>query len=89
MLSIARARVEPGVTTQLHRLRGVIERYLIAGGSGLAKIGDLNPERVSPGDVVVIPEGMNQQISNDGTTDLIFYCICSPRFTKDCYEALE
>lgn len=88
-VSIARARVEPGVTTKLHRVRGVIERYLIVSGSGLATIGNLKPERVCPGDIVVIPEGMSQQISNDGVTDLIFYCICSPRFTEDCYEALE
>ena len=35
-VSIARARVEPGITTQAHRLRGVIERYLIVDGVGRA-----------------------------------------------------
>ena len=33
-VSMARARVAPGVTTQLHRLHGVAERYLIASGTG-------------------------------------------------------
>src|SRR5678816_2979358 len=30
--SIARARVQPGVVTQLHSLRGVTERYVIVQG---------------------------------------------------------
>jgi len=40
------------------------------------------------GDVVVIPAGVSQQIVNCGARDLVFYCICSPRFTPECYEAL-
>src|SRR5882724_879234 len=39
-VSIARARVVAGVTTQSHRLRRVDERYLIVQGTGLVKIGD-------------------------------------------------
>jgi Mannose-6-phosphate isomerase len=88
-VSVARARVEPGVTTQLHRLRGVVERYLVLSGTGLAKIGDGDPTRVGPSTVVLIPEGTKQQITNDGATDLIFYAICTPRFTVECYESLE
>jgi mannose-6-phosphate isomerase-like protein (cupin superfamily) len=88
-LSIARARVEPGVTTQLHRLHGVDERYLIVSGEGVAKIGELAPQRIAMGDVLVIPAGTSQQVTNDGTADLIFYCICSPHFTPACYESLE
>lgn len=86
-VSIARARVEPGVTTQLHRLRGVVERYLIIEGEGRAAVGGVETE-VRPGDVVVIPAGESQQIANTGARDLVFYCICSPRFTQDCYEPL-
>ncbi len=88
-VSIARARVKPGVITQLHRLRGVDERYLVISGSGIVRIGGLEPQRVRPGDVVVIPAGVPQQISNDRQQDLVFYCICSPRFASDCYEAIE
>jgi hypothetical protein len=33
--SIARARVEPGTTTQLHSLSGIAERYVILEGTGL------------------------------------------------------
>lgn len=55
-VSIARARVESGMTTKWHRLRGTSERYLIISGSGLVEIGDQGPVMVSAGDVVLIPE---------------------------------
>jgi mannose-6-phosphate isomerase-like protein (cupin superfamily) len=87
-VSIARARVEPGVTTQLHTVT-VDERYLIVEGRGVVAIGDLADEEVRPGDVVVIPAGTPQQITNTGTVDLVFYCVCSPRFTSEGYAALE
>ena len=86
--SIARARVEPGAATKAHRLRGVIERYLVIEGEGRATV-DGREADVRPGDVVVIPAGASQKIANTGTRDLLFYCICSPRFTPECYEALE
>ena len=86
-VSIARARVEPGVTTQTHRLRGTIERYLIVEGEGKAVIGGV-PQDVRPGDVVTIAAGVSQQITNTGAGDLIFYCVCTPRFVPECYEAI-
>jgi mannose-6-phosphate isomerase-like protein (cupin superfamily) len=88
-VSIARARVSPGVTTQLHRLNGVDERYLIVQGEGEVLVGDLAKQAVRSGNVVVIPKGTPQQITNLGESDLIFYCICSPRFSPDCYESIE
>lgn len=45
-VSIARARVEPGVTTCWHRLHGVAERYVILAGSGVVEIGDLELEAI-------------------------------------------
>jgi len=88
-VSIARARVAPGATTQLHRLRRVDERYLVVEGSGIVRIGTLAPEKVGPGNLVVIPARVAQQKSTDGNIDLTFYCICMPRFAPGCYEALE
>lgn len=38
-VSIARARVEPGVTTRSHRLKGITERYFIISGRGAVEIG--------------------------------------------------
>jgi mannose-6-phosphate isomerase-like protein (cupin superfamily) len=87
-VSIARARVSPGVTTQLHSL-DVDERYLILSGTGDVSVGDLPTRQVSAGDVVVIPAGTPQQITSTGNDDLIVYCICSPRFRPEAYQALE
>lgn len=83
--SIARARVAPGVTTQLHRLNGTIERYVILGGRGTVKVDGNPPEAVAPLDVVYIPEGVSQEITNTGDVDLVFLCICTPRFKKENY----
>lgn len=88
-VSVARATVKPGVTTQPHRLRGVDERYLILQGTGVVKVGEMAPQHVVPGDVVVIPAGTIQQITNNGDTDLVFYCVCTPRFSPKYYESLE
>ncbi|HST08821.1 MAG TPA: cupin domain-containing protein, partial [Terriglobales bacterium] len=75
-----------GVTTKLHSVDGVVERYLIIAGSALVTIGDREPERVAPGDVVVIPPGISQKAMNDGQVDLIFYCVCTPRFSQKAYK---
>ncbi len=88
-LSIAMARVEPGVTTQWHCLVGTTERYLIVSGHGIVEIGDLPPQHVGPNDVVVIPPGCKQRITNLGTSDLIFYAICTPRFRPHVYKDLK
>jgi mannose-6-phosphate isomerase-like protein (cupin superfamily) len=87
-LSIARVRVEPGVTTQLHRLN-VDERYVIVEGRGVVRVGELPPAGVRVGDVVTIPAGTEQQITNVGESPLVFYCVCSPPFDPSGYEALE
>jgi len=85
-LSIALARLEPGVTTAWHWLDGVIERYRILSGQGRVEVGELPATVVGPGDVVVIPAGVRQRISNIGTEDLLFDCLCTPRFTPGCYH---
>lgn len=88
-VSIARARVEPGVTTAWHKLSGVAERYIIVSGTGRIEVGDLEPADVDAGDVVRIPPGIHQRITNTGEVDLVFYAVCSPRFTPECYISLE
>lgn len=88
-VSVARARVKPGVTTALHRLHGVDERYLITNGSGVVEVEGLPATEVGVGDVVMIPAGATQRIANPGTEDLLFECICTPAFHPDAYEHLE
>ncbi len=85
-VSIARATIKPGVTTKAHHLKdGVQEIYIITSGKGIVKIGNLEPSEVSVGDVVVIPPLTSQKVTNTGPTDLVFYCVCTPRFTEACY----
>ncbi len=85
-LSIARARVEPGVTTRWHRVVDTVERYVILDGTGRMEIGDLPPQEVQAGDVVLIPASCRQRIANIGQGDLVFLAICMPRFRPEAYE---
>ncbi len=85
-VSIARARVEPGISTKAHHLEGVQEIYLIVSGRGRVHVGGLEATEVSSGDLVVIPKGVAQKITNIGESNLIFYCICTPAFTQECYR---
>ena len=88
-VSIARARVESGNTTKWHYLQGVTERYVILEGDGRVEVGDLDPQQVRVGDVVIIPPDVRQRISNTGEGDLIFLAICSPRFEESKYVSIE
>ena len=85
MFRIARARVKPGVTTKAHRLEGADEIYIITKGRGMVYVGNLDPTKVAVGDVVAVPAGTSQRITNVGKSDLIFYCVCAPRFMPECY----
>lgn len=87
-VSVARARVEPGGTTQLHQL-SVHEWYVIESGHGLMVVGDEAPFDVAPGDTVRIPKHTAQQITNRGIDDLCFLCVCTPKFSQECYTSLE
>lgn len=88
-LSIAQARVKPGITTLAHHLEGVDEIYLITSGEGQVDVGDLESTKVAAGDLIIIPAGASQRISNIGKTDLVFYCICTPKFGAECCRADE
>jgi mannose-6-phosphate isomerase-like protein (cupin superfamily) len=87
--SIARARVEPGITTRFHILKGTIERYVILEGAGLVEVGDEKPSPVHPMDVVTIPADTRQRITNTGEVDLIFLCVCTPGFDPLNYFDVE
>jgi mannose-6-phosphate isomerase-like protein (cupin superfamily) len=87
--SIAEARVRPGITTRWHRLKDTVERYVILSGSGDVEVGDLPPQCVEVGDVVRIPPGVRQRITNRGDKDLVFLAICTPRFKPAAYEDID
>ncbi len=87
--SIAQARVPSGKTTRWHRLIGTTERYVILSGEGMVEIGNMVPQRVGPGDVVLIPPDCRQRIKNVGGTDLLFLAVCTPRFRPEAYEDID
>jgi mannose-6-phosphate isomerase-like protein (cupin superfamily) len=86
--SMARARVAPGVTTELHRLRGVVEHYVILDGQGVVEVAG-QPTPVAKLDVVTVPAESPQRITNTGSGDLTFLCVCLPRWVPESYESLE
>jgi len=85
-VSVARARVEPGVATRPHSVDNTIERYLIVKGTALVHVEGLDPQTVRPGDLVLIPPGAIQWLENQGSEDLVFYAICTPRFRQEVYR---
>jgi mannose-6-phosphate isomerase-like protein (cupin superfamily) len=88
-VSIAQARVPPGATTRWHRLVGTAERYVLLSGAGRVEIGHLPAQDVGPGDVVLIPPGSRQRITNLGREHLVFLAICTPRFHPEAYEDID
>ncbi|BBO71005.1 hypothetical protein DSCA_49350 [Desulfosarcina alkanivorans] len=85
-VSVARARVRPGVSTRMHRLHGIAERYVILEGTGRVEVAGQTARPVGPGDTVIIPPQCPQRITNTGTGDLVFLAVCTPRFVPDAYE---
>jgi mannose-6-phosphate isomerase-like protein (cupin superfamily) len=88
-VSISRARVPAGVTTHWHELRDTDERYVIVGGTGTVEVGTLRPTVVTAGDVIRIPANTPQRITNTGADDLVFICVCTPRFEQQAYRHID
>jgi mannose-6-phosphate isomerase-like protein (cupin superfamily) len=85
--SLAHAVVTPGQTTWLHTLR-TSEVYYILSGEGIMHIdGERAPVR--PGETVYIPPKAKQQITNNGSADLVFLCIVDPAWRIEDEEAAE
>lgn len=77
------------MTTQLHHLNDITERYVILQGEGLVEVGGNKSLPVEKKDVVFIPAGVSQRITNIGKDDLFFLCVCTPRFYPECYINME
>ena len=88
-VSIARARIGPGQTTQWYMMKDTVKRYVILDGEGEVSVGDDLVQRVKVGDVVIIPPDTKQRIQNTGTKELAFLAICSPRFQIANCTSLE
>ena len=87
-VSLAIARIEPGVRTQLHSLSGVEEIYVVRSGRGIIEIDGVE-QALGPGDQAIVPRSAAQRMTNTGQDDLSCYCLCRPRFRPECYIDLE
>ncbi|MEO0576708.1 MAG: cupin domain-containing protein [Pseudomonadota bacterium] len=86
--SLAQCRVTAGTLTQNHAL-SVDEWYVLVSGEGMMHLGNQPAFKVAAGDRVYIPAGTAQQIRNTQDTDLVFHCLCMPRFEPGSYHSLE
>ncbi len=84
-ISLARARVEKGKQTRLHALTDTVEIYYVTRGQGRVTIGAQTAD-IGIGDCVKIERGVDQNIVNTGSEDLVFLCICHPRFQEENYR---
>lgn len=82
-LSVATCIVEPGVTTALHSLQ-VRERVRVLEGRGFYEL-DGERRDVKRGDIVDIPPGVRQRVTNTTRDELVLVCTCTPRFTTAKY----
>ena len=71
------------------RLAGITERYVILSGAGRVEVGDHPAQHVTAEDVVLIPPGCRQRITNTGDDDLVFLAVCTPRFRLDAYDDID
>lgn len=83
--SVAMARVQPGVITETHALNSTDEVYYILSGRGEMEVGGEMLGVVQERDCVFIPRNSSQRIRNIENHDLVFLCICVPRFETDNY----
>lgn len=86
--SIAKATVEPGITTENHLLKETEEWYYILEGRGEMYLNGMMIGEVSKGEIIHIPENTPQCIKNTGTENLVFLCFCVPAFKLEVYEKI-
>ena len=85
--SIAHAKVKPGETTHLHKLKSA-EVYYILEGEGEIFIDD-EQAKVAANQAIYIPPKANQKIKNTGQTDLVFLCIVDPAWRPEDEEVIK
>lgn len=80
--SLAEATLEPGQSTERHYHERSEEIYLVTKGSGELEV-DGEVTRVRPGDAILIPPRAWHTLENNGTSELVILCVCSPAYSHD------
>jgi len=84
--SLAEARLCPGESSLSHRLSST-ELYYILDGFGEIFIDEVS-QKISKGDVVLVPANADQFVKNTGHTDLVFLCIVEPYWKEQDEEII-
>ena len=87
-VSVARAQLEGGQRTRVHRHDETEEAYYILSGDAAMQVGG-ETERVGPGDAVLIPPGVEHRITCIGPEPLAFLCICAPAYRDEDTQIAE
>lgn len=76
-LVLSSTKLYRGQSTRGHRHAGQEEVYIFVQGFGKMIVGDETDEpfNVSPGDIVLIPDGAFHRVINDGEMNLVFNCV--------------
>ena len=80
-LSVARARVTPGVTTRLHRLAGIAERYVVLEGEGRVEL--VGPDSAMTS-ASVSDSAMAAIAGSSGSPNRLRSSMCTTRCTGYC-----
>ena len=80
--SLAEATLEPAQATERHYHERSEEMYLVTKGSGELEV-DGETCRIRPGDAILIPPRAWHTLENNGTSELIFLCMCSPPYSHE------
>ena len=65
-----------------HARRGVSDVRALCSGPGKLEV-DGEIRAVRPGDAILIPPGAWHMLENDGTSELLILCMCSPPYSHD------
>lgn len=86
--SLAFAELEPGAASLPHILKNQTEVYLVIEGSGMAYVGG-QAQAMQQGDLVLIPNDIEQYVENTGDQTLRFICVVSPPWAKEDEVVME
>jgi mannose-6-phosphate isomerase-like protein (cupin superfamily) len=85
--SLAHGYLDPGNRSSRHRLRSSEVYYFVA-GEGTFTVGDQSVQ-VSRGDVLYVPPGTDQSLTNTGSAAIEFLCLVEPAWRMEDEAILE
>ncbi len=79
--SLAHAYLKVGEQSLPHRLKHSETYYILAGNGEIHLDGKM--QTIEKGDIIYVPENVEQYVKNKGKINLTFLCIVSPPWTPE------